>query len=114
MRVGVVATAIIFAMAMQGTRSAAAACERKPGQAVQASGEIDDGWIDKAGNAVYLMEDDNPACATDGFQTYIQDPSGQLKCHAGDRVTVIGSFEAVKYDYTGSGYFIRAKSVRCG
>ncbi|HXP72750.1 MAG TPA: hypothetical protein VN823_01270 [Stellaceae bacterium] len=92
---------------------ALAECERRGDQAVQASGEVDDAWVDRAGRAMYLLDSGDPACATEGFDTYVRDPAGKLRCHAGQHMTVVGRFEPVWFDYTGSGYFISAESVTC-
>ena len=92
---------------------ALAGCERRSDQGVQASGEVDDAWLDRAGRAMYLLDSGDLACATEGFQTYVRDPTGKLTCRAGQHMTVVGRFEPVWFDYTGSGYFIRAESVTC-
>lgn len=96
-----------------GAAPALAECERRGDQAVQASGEVDDAWVDRAGRAMYLLDSGDPACATEGFETYVRDPVGKLRCRAGQHMTVVGRFEPVWFDFTGSGYFIRAESVSC-
>ena len=92
---------------------AVAGCERRPDQGVEASGSVDDAWIDRAGRAMYLLDSGDLACATEGFETYVRDPAGKLRCRAGQHMTVVGRLEPVWFDYTGSGYFIHAESVSC-
>ena len=98
-----------------GTMScpAFAECERGHDQTVRATGEVDDAWLDRAGRAMYLLDSGDPACATEGYQTYVRDPVGKLRCRIGQRMTVVGRFEPVWFDFTGSGYFIQADSVSC-
>jgi len=60
-----------------------AECERGHDQTVQATGEVDDAWLDGAGRAIYLLDSGDPACATEGYQTYVRDPLGKLRCRAG-------------------------------
>jgi hypothetical protein len=90
-----------------------AECTRQGDQGVWASGQVDDAWLDRAGRAMYLLDSGDLTCATEGFQTYVRDATGTLKCRAGQHMTVVGRFEPVWFDYTGSGYFIRAESVTC-
>ena len=104
-----IATAVILLM----VKPALAECERHRDQGVRASGAVDDAWLDRAGRAMYLLDSGDIACATEGYQTYVQDPAGKLKCRAGQHMTVVGRLEPVWFDYTGSGYFIRAESVTC-
>lgn len=92
---------------------AVAGCQRQESQSVSASGEVNDAWLDRAGRAMYLLDSGDLACATEGFQTYVRDPAGKLKCRAGQHMTVVGRLEPVWFDFTGSGYFIRAESVTC-
>ena len=98
-----------------GTASgpALAECQRGRDQTVQATGVVDDAWLDRAGRAMYLLDSGDPACATEGYQTYVRDPLGTLRCRTGQRMTVLGRFEPVWFDFTGSGYFIRAESLTC-
>ena len=96
-----------------GTCPAFADCERGRDQKVQATGEVDDAWLDRAGRAMYLLDSGDPVCATEGYQTYVRDPLGKLRCRAGQHMTVVGRFEPVWFDFTGSGYFISAESLSC-
>ncbi len=96
-----------------GPWPAMAGCERHPDQGIEASGAVDDAWIDRSGRAMYLLDSGDLACATEGFETYVRDPAGKVRCHAGQHMTVVGRLEPVWFDYTGSGYFIRAESVSC-
>jgi len=96
-----------------GLGPAMAGCEHRPDQGIEASGAVDDAWIDRAGRAMYLLDSGDLACATEGFETYVRDPAGRLRCRAGQHMTVVGRLEPVWFDYTGSGYFIRAESVSC-
>lgn len=91
----------------------AVACDRHDGAPVQLTGAVDGAWLDRAGNAVYLLDAGDPSCTTDGYESYIEDPGGRLACAVGQHLTVEGRFEPVTYDYTGSGYFIRAAHVTC-
>jgi hypothetical protein len=100
--------------ALVGISPARAGCERSGDRSVRATGAVDDAWIDRAGNAMYLLDSGDPACATEGYESYVRDPSGKLNCRPGQRMTVVGRFEPVWFDFTGSGYFIRAESVSCG
>ncbi len=95
------------------TAPAAAACDRRDGQPVQLTGIVDGAWLDRAGNAVYLLDVGDPTCITDGYESYIEDPGGRLACGVGQRLTVEGRFAPVTYDFTGSGYFIRAQRITC-
>ena len=88
-------------------------CERGRDQTVQATGEVDDAWLDRAGRAMYLLDSGDRACTTEGFQTYVRDPLGKLRCRMGQRMTVVGRLEPVWFDFTGSGYFIRADRITC-
>jgi hypothetical protein len=90
-----------------------AACERRGDQGVKATGSVDDAWLDRAGRAMYLLDSGDLGCATEGFQTYVRDPAGKLRCRVGQQMTVVGRLEPVWFDYTGSGYFIHAESVSC-
>ena len=101
------------AAAMLAAPPAFAGCQRHGEQGVSASGEVDDAWLDRAGRAMYLLDSGDLACATEGFQTYVRDPAGKLKCRAGQHMAVVGRLEPVWFDFTGSGYFIRAESVTC-
>jgi hypothetical protein len=92
---------------------AVAECERGRDQAVRATGRVDDAWIDRAGRAMYLLDSGDPDCATEGYQTYVRDPLGKLRCRAGQSMTVAGRFEPVWFDFTGSGYLIRADRLSC-
>ena len=96
-----------------GASPALAACERRADRTVLASGEVDDAWIDRAGAAMYIIDSGDLACATEGYQTYVRDPLGKVRCRAGQHMTVMGRFEPVWFDFTGSGYFIRAESLTC-
>ncbi len=98
-----------------GTAPALAHCDRQGDQAVGASGEVNDAWLDRRGVAMYLLDSGDLACATEGYQTYVRDrdPLGKLRCRAGQHMTVVGRFEPVWFDFTGSGYFIRAESLTC-
>lgn len=107
---------IVFACAIMiplTVRTASAGCTRQPDQHVEASGGVDDAWLDRAGRAMYLLDSGDLACATEGFETYVRDPAGTLRCRVGQHMTVVGRFEPVWFDFTGSGYFIRADSVTC-
>jgi hypothetical protein len=104
----------VAAIALLPVKPALAGCERQGDQGVEASGEVDDAWLDRAGRAMYLLDSGDLACATEGFQTYVRDPAGKLKCRAGQHMTVVGRLEPVWFDFTGSGYFIRAESLTCG
>ena len=101
------------AIALVTGEPASAACARHGDQLVEASGEVNDAWLDRAGRAIYLLDSGDLACATEGYQTYVRDPGGTLKCHAGQHMTVVGRLEPVWFDFTGSGYFIRAERVTC-
>lgn len=90
-----------------------AGCARHGDQGVSATGEVDDAWLDRVGRAMYLLDSGDLACATEGFQTYVRDPTDKLRCRAGQHMTVVGTLEPVWFDFTGSGYFIRAESVTC-
>ena len=90
-----------------------AGCLRHADQGVEVSGEVDDAWLDRSGRAMYLLDSGDLACATEGFETYVRDPAGKLRCRAGQRMTVVGRLEPVWFDFTGSGYFIRAESLTC-
>ena len=103
--------AVVFLLL--GAAPARAACERRADATVQASGEVNDAWLDRAGRAMYLLDSSDPACATEGYQTYVRDPLGKLRCRTGQHMTVVGRFEPVWFDFTGSGYFIRAESLIC-
>ncbi len=92
---------------------ALAGCQRQGDQGVSASGEVNDAWLDRGGRAMYLLDSGDLSCATEGFQTYVRDAAGKLKCRAGQHMTVVGRLEPVWFDFTGSGYFIRAESVTC-
>lgn len=92
---------------------ASAACDRRDHEPVELTGPVDGAWRDRAGNAVYILDAGDPSCTTDGYEAYVEDPSGRLACAVGRRLTVEGHFEPVTYDYTGSGYFIRAERVIC-
>jgi hypothetical protein len=96
-----------------GAAPALAHCDRQGDQAVRASGEVTDAWVDRRGVALYLLDSGDLACATEGYQTYVLDPIGNLRCRAGQQMTVVGRFEPVWFDFTGSGYFIRAESLTC-
>jgi len=98
-----------------GTASgpAFAHCERADDQRVRATGEVNDAWLDRVGRAMYLLDSGDTACATEGYQIYVRDPAGGLRCRAGQHMTVVGRFEPVWFDFTGSGYFIRAESLTC-
>jgi hypothetical protein len=96
-----------------GAAPARAACERRADATVQASGEVNDAWLDRAGRAMYLLDSGDPVCATEGYQTYVRDPLGKLRYRTGQHMTVVGRFEPVWFDFTGSGYFIRAESLIC-
>jgi len=94
-------------------RPALAGCERHGEERVEASGEVDDAWLDRAGRAMYLLDSGDLDCATEGYETYIRDPAGTLRCRAGQHMTVVGRFDPVWFDFSGSGYFIRAETVTC-
>ena len=96
-----------------GAAPALAHCDRQGDQAVRASGEVNDAWLDRRGIAMYLLDSGDLACATEGYQTYVRDPLGKLRCRTGQHMTVVGRFEPVWFDFTGSGYFIRAESLTC-
>ena len=96
-----------------GAAPALAHCDRQGDHAVRASGEVNDAWLDRRGIATYLLDSGDPACATEGYQTYVRDPLGKLRCRVGQHMTVVGRFEPVWFDFTGSGYFIRAESLTC-
>jgi hypothetical protein len=100
-------------MTLLGLDPARAACERHGDQRVEASGAVEDAWLDRAGRAMYLLDSGDIGCATEGYQTYVRDPAGKLRCRAGQHMTVVGRLEPVWFDYTGSGYFIHAESVSC-
>ena len=104
------AGAIVASLA---TAPAWAGCERHADQRVKASGTVDDAWLDRAGRGMYLLDSGDLGCATEGYQTYVRDPGGTLRCRAGQHMTVVGRFELVWFDFTGSGYFIRAESITC-
>jgi hypothetical protein len=101
------------AAVLLGSTPAWAGCERGGERAVRATGAVDDAWLDLAGSAMYLLDSGDLSCATEGFQTYVRDPAGNLRCHAGQQMTVVGRFEPVWFDFSGSGYFIRAESLTC-
>lgn len=92
---------------------AVARCERGGHQSVRATGAVDDAWLDRAGNAMYLLDVGDLTCATEGYQAYVRAPGGELRCKPGQQMTVVGRFEPVWFDFTGSGYFIRAESLSC-
>jgi len=102
------------ALALLPPKPALAGCERQGDQRVEAIGVVDDAWLDRAGRAIYLLDSGDAACATEGYETYVRDPEGKLQCRAGQRMTVVGRFEPVWFDFTGSGYFIEAERVTCG
>jgi hypothetical protein len=93
---------------------ARADCVRGADQSVRATGAVDDAWLDRRGNAMYLLDSGDPACATEGYESYVRDVSGKLQCRAGQQMTVVGRLEPVWFDFTGSGYFISAETVTCG
>jgi len=103
-------SAVLTAMA---AAAPAAACDRRDHQPVELTGPVDGAWLDRAGHAVYIVDAGDPSCTTDGYEAYVEDPAGRLACAVGQRLTVEGRFEPVTYDYTGSGYFIRADRVSC-
>ncbi len=105
-----IAGALLFLLT---ARPALAECRRHGDQRVEASGAVDDAWVDRAGRAMYLLDSGDPACATEGFETYVRDPAGKLSCQPGRHMTIAGRFEPVWFDFTGSGYFISADSVTC-
>ena len=88
-------------------------CTRYGEQGVEASGGVDDAWLDRAGRAMYLLDSGDLACATEGYQTDVRDPVGKLRCRVGQQMTVVGRFEPVWFDFTGTGYFIQAESIAC-
>jgi len=100
-------------MMLLAVKPASAHCTRYGDQRVEASGRIDDAWLDRAGRAMYLLDTGDLACTSEGYQTYIRDPLGKLRCHAGQQMTVVGRFEPVWFDFRGSGYFIHAESIAC-
>ena len=101
------------AIALVAMKPALAGCQRHGDQRVEASGEVDDAWLDRAGRPMYQLDSGDLACATEGYLTYVRDPGGILKCRAGQHMTVVGRLEPVWFDFTGSGYFIRAERVTC-
>ena len=101
------------ALVLLASKPALAGCARHGDRGVEASGAVDDAWLDRAGRAMYLLDSGDLACATEGYETYVRDPRGKLQCRAGQHMTVVGRLEPVWFDYTGSGYFIRAESVTC-
>ncbi len=103
----------VMLLVVAASGPAKAACDRRDGQPVQLTGAVDGAWLDRAGNAVYVLDVGDPSCTTDGYESYIEDRSGRLACAVGQHLTVVGRFEPVTYDYTGSGYFIRADRVSC-
>jgi len=105
--------ALSLVLATAAAIEPAAACDRRDGAPVRLTGAVDGAWLDRAGNAVYLLDAGDPSCTTDGYESYIEDRGGRLACAVGQRLTVEGHFEPVTYDYTGSGYFIRAEHVTC-
>ena len=105
--------ALSVLLAALAAAAPAAACDRRAHQPVALTGLVDGAWLDRAGNAVYIVDAGDPSCTTDGYEAYVEDPAGRLACAAGQRLTVEGRFEPVTYDYTGSGYFIRADRVSC-
>ncbi len=106
-----VTSALLLLIAL--STPASAACDRRDHQPVQLTGAVDSAWLDRAGNAVYILDAGDPTCTTDGYEAYVEDPGGKLACAVGQRLSVEGRFEPVTYDYTGSGYFIRAERVSC-
>jgi len=104
---------LVLLTAVAAASPAVAACDRREHQPVQLSGPVDGAWLDRAGNAVYIVDAGDPSCTTDGYEAYVEDPAGRLACAVGQRLTVAGRFEPVTYDYTGSGYFIRAERISC-
>ena len=77
------------------------------------SGAVQEAWLDRAGNAFYILDGDETGCATDFDQSYVVDPGAPLACRKGQHLAVVGRLEPVKYDFTGSGLFIHASSLRC-
>jgi hypothetical protein len=63
---------------------------------------------------MYLLDSGDPACATEGYQSYVRDIGGKLHCRIGQHMTVVGRLEPVWFDFTGSGFFISAETVTCG
>ncbi len=100
-------------MSLATATPALAGCVRHGDQGVEATGAVDDAWLDRAGRAMYLLDSGDLDCATEGYETYVRDPAGKLRCRAGQHMTVVGHFEPVWFDFTGSGYFIRAETIIC-
>ncbi|MGE5202079.1 MAG: hypothetical protein ACM3O6_08430 [Acidobacteriota bacterium] len=105
-----VAISIVGALAA-AAKPSLAGCEIKIGQPVRAAGEIVDAWLDRHGNAIYMLDPDPPTC--DREITFIRGPSPALQCHGGQHALVVGRYEPVTFDFTGSGYLIRAESLSC-
>ncbi|HTS90656.1 MAG TPA: hypothetical protein VMG55_01540 [Stellaceae bacterium] len=93
-------------------RPAFATCEIKSGDAVRAKGEILSAWLNRRGEPFYMLDMDPQSC--DGEITFIRGPGSQLQCQTGQEAVVVGHYEPVTFDFTGSGYLIRAESLSCG
>ena len=108
-----IASAISCALAavLWPSRAAEARCEIAPGQVVEARGWIVDAWLDRRGNPIYVLDADPPSC--DGEITFVRGPSAALECRGGQQAIVSGRYEPVTFDFTGSGYFIRADRLSC-
>ena len=105
--------ALVAIVVVSAAKPASAGCGPHGDRSVEASGTVDDAWLDRAGRAMYLVDSGDLACATEGFETYVRDPAGKLRCRTGQHITVVGRFEPVWFDFTGSGYFIQAESIAC-
>jgi len=105
------AVPLALAALLSAGRPASAGCEIAPGQAVKAKGWIEDAWLDRKGNPIYVLDADPPSC--DREITFIRGPGVTLQCRTGQRAVVVGRYEPVTFDFTGSGYLIRAESLNC-
>jgi len=92
-------------------RPVLAACEIKSGDAVRTKGEIVGAWLDRRGEPIYMLDADPGSC--DGEITFVRGTSSQLQCRTGQEAVVVGRYEPVTFDFTGSGYLIRAESLSC-
>lgn len=102
---------LALAVLLSTGRPASAGCEIAPGQAVKAKGWIEDAWLDRKGNPIYVLDGDPPSC--DREITFIRGPGSALLCRKGQRAEIVGRYEPVTFDFTGSGYLIRADRLSC-
>ncbi|HVM79251.1 MAG TPA: hypothetical protein VMU06_09545 [Stellaceae bacterium] len=105
------ALALVLLATAAMRQPAVARCTIVPGEPVTATGWIMDAWFDRHGNAIYVLDADPPSC--DGEITFVRGPGAVLQCRSGQEAQVVGRYEPVTFDFTGSGYLIRAESLSC-